>query len=554
MSDNDNEFLNSLDPLLVTSTAIGVSFLLVLLTGFTRYHWITRRTPFDGIPCPPNPHWFLGHVGWFRGKAFHDTLYQATVAHANDCGQTGFWVLCFGQRAVSVTDGDDARAILNSTTYRNPLVFLRRHMHRFLGNNNIGLLNGAEWKFHRSAVLRSFSPKNQLANTTTIHKAICRVLDTLLESITEKLQQKDSDSDSSSTTALQMDIEALMKMITVDVFGTTALGEDFECCKHLRPSRIAVAFDYLGREFSDRMFAFSDPTKMLYSIPTAANRRHARERKYIRGFLNKLVRQHQEKQQGKDEKTTTASTSVNKDLLSNLLEAHRVLKEQGELEDDVSTDTVSDVLMSLLFAGYDTTSITLTYALYHVAKHPELESILYEEITRQGLDDFSRLEYCKAFILETLRLYPPGPTVSRTLTKDVRLSGGFVAPKGTFAFVPIWTIQRNEKLYPKANEFHPERWVKREESEEGAWQERGETDELPDMIAPANRRAFLAFSSGGRSCAGYKFAMQEAITVFSFLVKHLTFNLPKDYVVEPHRVGIVQSPKGVMPMSIALRK
>jgi cytochrome P450 len=95
-------------------------------------------------------------------------------------------------------------------------------------------------------------------------------------------------------------------------------------------------------------------------------------------------------------------------------------------------------MMSLLFAGYDTTSITLTYALYLISQHALVESRCLDEINSlSSFDTLDDLGYCRGALYETLLLFPPGPATYRTLQKSIELRGGIVIPAGTKGFVPI---------------------------------------------------------------------------------------------------------------------
>lgn len=69
-------------------------------------------------------------------------------------------------------------------------------------------------------------------------------------------------------------------------------------------------------------------------------------------------------------------------------------------------------------------------------------------------------------------------------------------------------------------------------------------------VPPANRRAFFAFSAGGRSCPGYKFALQEAVIALSSLLRELKFTTVPGYELEPVRKGIIQRPTNGMPMFV----
>jgi cytochrome P450 len=160
------------------------------------------------------------------------------------------------------------------------------------------------------------------------------------------------------------------------------------------------------------------------------------------------------------------------DLLSNLLEAHEGAKEQLLATDD----TLSDIMGSLLFAGYGNTSITLIHALYLISQHALVESRCVDEIKSvSSFDNIDDLGYCRGVLYETLRLFPPAPTNTyRTLKKSIEPRGGIVIPAGTHTFVPIWMIHRSEQNVCPPNEFCPERWVEQEKGS-SRWVERQQT-------------------------------------------------------------------------------
>ena len=210
--------------------------------------------------------------------------------------------------------------------------------------------------------------------------------------------------------------------------------------------------------------------------------------------------------------------------------------------------TLSDMMMAVLFAGYDTTSTTLSYALYLIAQHPEVEKRCLEEIDSSPND----LIYCKGVIMETLRMYPPATLVPRTLLKPVKLSGGLVVPEGTQVLIPIWLIQQDPKLFPHPEEFRPDRWVRRSSETLGGWVEREDSDISSD-VPPAYKQGFLAFSAGARSCPGQKIATQEAVLVLAGLVKNFKFSSLPGYELRPARCGILQQPIDGVPLKIQAR-
>ena len=198
----------------------------------------------------------------------------------------------------------------------------------------------------------------------------------------------------------------------------------------------------------------------------------------------------------------------------------------------------------------DTTAVTLTYAIYLLIQNPDKERICVEE-ARTSTKDPDQLCYCKAVILEALRLYGPVELTGRHLQKPVSLKGAVVAPAGTFAIIPIWSIHRCPHNFPRPETFIPERWAYREEPK-GTWETRQESHEYSD-IPMGNREAMFAFTAGARSCPGQQFALQEAVIVLSGLLKEFEFSLSASYKLEPIKLGFVQGPKSGMPVTIKKR-
>jgi cytochrome P450 len=512
-----------------------LTIVIVILTGI--YLWAMEKKkqmeraaatpPFEGIPLAPGAHWFFGHLGQMNKDGdFQKGQKTVLVDSANEDGIVSFKFLT--TPAVSILLGKDAKAILNASSYRQPISFLKIHNDVFLGPYALTALMGKEWKYYRTVVHRSFTP----AALRSSQEAINLIGSTLAKSLLHACSQ--------NAGSYQATVLPVMKMATIDVFGLAVLGQDFECSANLKPSPIASAFDYLADEYTRRLARPWDPSARCYWLPTAANRRHKRERMFVRSFVAKLVA----------EKRLHPS-SEKKDLLTSLVKANE--EKGGEMSDAVLADT----LMVLLFGGYDTTSITLTYALYLLATHADIQAQCVAEIksilgTENSLKDPADLPYTRAVVLETLRLYPAAPVTTRNLEKPLEIRPGVVLPLGTMCYVPIWSIQRDERNYPQPQDFRPDRWVKKSAGE--TWIERfpNENDDMAD-IAAANRDAFCAFSGGARNCVGRVLAMQEAVTLLAFLLRDLKFQCVKDYKLEPTLSSFVQKPVDDLPMVIKPR-
>ena len=200
----------------------------------------------------------------------------------------------------------------------------------------------------------------------------------------------------------------------------------------------------------------------------------------------------------------------------------------------------------------DTTSVTLTFALYLLAQNPEAQKICLEEVqAAKNCHTVEDLVYTKAIIWEALRLFPAANLTNRYLTKPVKLSSGFVAPEGTRVFMPIYVMHHDEKNFPEPEEFRPDRWSKKDE-DQNCWVEREESDES-GTIAAGNRKAFLAFSSGGRNCVGQRFATQEAVIVLATLIKSLKFSPVEGYKLDITDKDLIVKPVNGMPLKVQVR-
>ena len=192
------------------------------------------------------------------------------------------------------------------------------------------------------------------------------------------------------------------------------------------------------------------------------------------------------------------------DLLDLLLEG-----EDPETKQRMSLDQLRDNLMTFIVAGHETTALTLSWAIYLMARYPEhqkrarqeAQSVLQGRIA--GADDVPNFPFTRQVIDETLRLYPAAAIISRTAMAPDTLCGREVRPKDS-VIVPIYALHRSHVLWENPDAFDPSRF------------------ENPKSI---QRYAYLPFGDGPRICIGASFALQEAIIILATLLSRFEFEM-----------------------------
>ncbi|KAL3464931.1 cytochrome P450 [Aspergillus heterothallicus] len=166
----------------------------------------------------------------------------------------------------------------------------------------------------------------------------------------------------------------------------------------------------------------------------------------------------------------------------------------------------SEELIGLLFAGSETVGVSMTWLLWELARNPDVQEKLYEEI-REVAPSLSspvdhnavvNLPYLKAVINETLRIHTAilGP-FPRIAVEDMAIEGQAV-PKGTVVTMCTYVTHRDPAYFPNPEVWDPERWI---------------SGDLETM-----KKAFAPFSVGPRTCVGQALAMTELTTLAPALV------------------------------------
>ncbi|KFO91421.1 Cytochrome P450 3A29, partial [Buceros rhinoceros silvestris] len=194
--------------------------------------------------------------------------------------------------------------------------------------------------------------------------------------------------------------------------------------------------------------------------------------------------------------------------------------DSSKSDETASYKTLSDeeILAQALifvFAGYETTSSTLSYISYELATHPDVQQRLQEEIDANlpnkatpTYNAITQMEYLDMVVNESLRLFPAGGRIQRVCKKTVEINGVTI-PKDMVVMIPAYVLHRDPEYWPEPEEFRPERFSK----------------ENKESVDPYT---FLPFGAGPRNCIGMRFALLTVKVAAVVLLQNFSFRTCKD--------------------------
>ncbi len=190
-----------------------------------------------------------------------------------------------------------------------------------------------------------------------------------------------------------------------------------------------------------------------------------------------------------------------------------------------------DEVMTFLLAGHETTSLALAWTWYLLAKNPDVEERLENELdaTLAGraaaFTDLGNLPYTRMVIEEAMRLYPPAWGISREAIGPDRV-GGYELPRGWLVFIIPFVMHRLPAYWDEHEKFDPERFT-------------------PARSAARSKFVYFPFGAGPRQCIGSQFAMVEAQLVLGTLASRYRLRLVPGQSVEPWPLVTLRPRQGI---------
>ena len=292
--------------------------------------------------------------------------------------------------------------------------------------------------------------------------------------------------------------------MTLEVILSTAFGVDTKIQMGENPEMLREAKKLLQTPQVVRQLARLPFGTLIFNL---LRRISGVKINYIEGVTEEIIKRR--RQQG---------LTGRKDLLELMMTATDETTVEGvsRLTDD---EVVAQSLI-FLFAGYETSSNTLSFTLYHLAVNPDVQDKLRSEINeavetnarKKPLYEIAHnIEYLDCVIKEAQRLNPPAPFANRECDEDYDLNGIHIT-KGTEVQIPIYALHHDPDVWQDPEKFDPKRF-------------RGPAKDTHHAFQ------FLPFGAGPRNCIGMRFALMEIkLALVKILMKYKFVRSPETQV------------------------
>lgn len=314
-----------------------------------------------------------------------------------------------------------------------------------------------------------------------------------------------------------------MKQRAAEAIGLIPENSDFDVSAHFSALTFSMAGD---------MFFGADVSKFSNEAKEALEFEMERINKRIRNAWN-IPSYLPTPENLKSKKAVKALDEIVENIMESddVQNKDNILSKLLEKRPALSKKIIRDEVMTLLLAGHETTSNTLTWTLMYLCQHQEWQDKLLAELASTGkkvnqlsLSEINQLKTFKCVLQESLRLKPSIPVISRMTLEADEIGGHKINPGISVQAIPYVT-HRDPRFWTDAEVFLPDRFLNR-------------PDRRDDFT-------YFPFARGGRSCIGEGLAMIEATLILASFVEEFSWSIAEGFVAKPTHALTLKSSNGL---------
>lgn len=480
----------------------------------------------EALPSPPALP-LIGHLALVKpwdGPTFLERMCSLSDVYSEffvlKLGRDPFIVLSSPTAVKEVFSGSEARGFRAQSTKG----VLYKFLHPWLGTGLLtsnGNESGDKWHTRRKMLTPAFD-WSIIKQFVGVFNEQSRVLVHVLNS------HCNANADGTKT----VDIFPIVTHATLDVICAAAMGRHFNAqleSNNEYASSVKLASELIWTRMTT---PFLNPD-FIWNI-SPQGRKLKSLLKVLHSFTDRVIA---ERRASRPKADSIASVGSG-------IEGERLAFLDLLLENDSLNDSdIREEVDTFMFEGHDTTASGLSFTMWCLGHHPAVMKKLQDEVDSicgrdaPTFEQAKELKYCDMVLKEAMRLFPPVPSISRTLHQNISLldqnSKEKIIPKNSSIIIVPYVMHRSVQRWgPDAGVFRPERFDR--------------NDPAQDSRLTNHPYLYLPFSQGQRNCIGRLFADTEQKVVLAHLIQNFTWqSVQQEKELELQPELIMKPGKGV---------
>lgn len=393
--------------------------------------------------------------------------------------------LPFNNQVIMLSHPDAVERVLRGNSQNYPKGNVYDGARLLLGNGLV-TSEGEQWKKNRKLCQPAFN----YDHIAQYLKSMSLCTDSLIKRWMKNVGKK-------------IDLQQSMNELTLEIVGMTLFGQDLSDQSRIAGKAFSVALKGIGSRGPGNL-------SVPLWLPTPGNIRFYFARKRLKKLVKAII------QKFRDDKTKQKEDT----LLGSLMNAR---DENGK---GLSDTQLQDEVITIYLAGFETTSMTLTWAFYVLNNAQEIDARLRKDLSilpedNITLDSMKKLRYTPLFLNELLRLYSPVWTIARNIVESDQVCGYKVPAENAFILISPYITHRMEEFWDDPETFNPERFN-------------------PENSKKRHVFSYYPFSSGARVCIGKHFSLFETTLILSKLLRRFRLEIEKPETIKFKAVGTLR--------------